>query len=465
MAEMIEMRLRCWQQTEATHSTYFVEVDGIPALPHEPTCLYWRAPNSAQPAMPPVVDSFVAAVALPCAAIGGVLKVEGKMSRSGLYNVNRLLQVRQEMSPERYRPLRIEPESVVDLPSTLVGNRNAILAFSGGVDSTHAAWINAANGDAADRMRLTKLVLVHGFDAPLDRPDIFARMLERARPLAQHFGVELVGVETNAKSLSSYLWPHTATPLAAAAINLFWQEAPFGIFGGGFNYNSNFLAQGHQPYFDQYCSNDAFTLLTDAGGVTRTEKLRNIAADPAMLTGLRVCWEGSDVSRNCGRCEKCITTMLGMKVVGIDPRIAFDVDMDLALLLVQKQRTLYQVRDLGEMIWNDVKSDPRFVAEAAVVRQAIAMGEPTRPYKVLKENLLRNFFSREMQPVVRRYVNALRLRWRSVKKGAAGVAVIIGIAAYHLGPLTLESVAESSPSDDSPSPIYEHLPASADKEV
>jgi hypothetical protein len=412
MAKVIEMTLRCGQRIEETQATYYVDLAGVLPVRAEPIRLYWKAPTAARPTMPPVVDSFVAAVALPCAAVGGVLRVEGRMSRSGLYNIQRLVQMRQQMTPDRYWPLRIQPDSVEDLDPRPPGNRNAVLAFSGGVDSTHAAWINVAHPLAADRLRLTKLVL--------DRPDVFSRMLARARPLAEHFGLELVGVETNAKSLSSYLWPHTATPLAAAALNLFWEEAPFGLFGGGFNYNSNFLAQGHQPYFDQYCSNDAFTLLTDGGGIARTAKLRNIAADTLALTGLRVCWQGADVSRNCGRCEKCLTTMLNMKIAGIDPRLAFDVDMDLSQLLATGRRTLYQVRDLGELVWNDVKADPRFRSEAEVVRRALAMGEPDKLTRVLTESVRRNFLTTENQLQLRHWLKMVRPRWRAFKEKLRG---------------------------------------------
>lgn len=52
------------------------------------------------------------------------------------------------------------------------------------------------------------------------------------------------------------------------------------------------------------------------------EKLRGLIDHPEALSRLRVCWE-NQANYNCGLCEKCVRTMLGLRALGIQHCAAF----------------------------------------------------------------------------------------------------------------------------------------------
>src|SRR5262249_10973275 len=76
-------------------------------------------------------------------------------------------------------------------------------------------------------------------------------------------------------------------------------------------------------------SSETTELVHDGCEATRIEKARRIATSPVALSSLRVCWENRDGAYNCGRCEKCLRTMINLLVVGaLDRCSTFDCSLD-----------------------------------------------------------------------------------------------------------------------------------------
>jgi hypothetical protein len=395
--------------TKAVHLRYEVEpfkegvshvviLEGLPDQVRGPRRIFWRAPSVPSLGAFPVLDFFALAVALPVATAGGELFVHGALSSSGMFNILSLLDLRRETSLGRYRRLVITPNEVVSLSPAAADLRSAVIAFSGGVDSTHAAWRHAANADRDDSLRIKALVMVHGFDAALEQPEVYAAMLKRAEKFASQLNLSLVALETNSKALADWLWPQTAVPCAAACLAMFQAEARYGIFGGGLHYGANFLPLGHQPMFDQYCSGDQFSLITDAGGLHRTEKIRAFANYPEAVRSLRVCWAGKDVSRNCGRCERCTQTMINLRSLGIDERPIFEAAFDPANLGTFK--TMYEARDLAEYVWDTIKDRPDLALEHESVKSILANLPP--------DVTVRDVIREALPPNVNRVLRAIR---------------------------------------------------------
>jgi hypothetical protein len=67
---------------------------------------------------------------------------------------------------------------------------------------------------------------------------------------------------------------------------------------------------------DPLWSTDTVRFVHDGCEATRTEKVQHIAASPLVLATLRVCWPDWGEEYNCGSCEKCIRTMLGLHLAG-----------------------------------------------------------------------------------------------------------------------------------------------------
>ena len=72
---------------------------------------------------------------------------------------------------------------------------------------------------------------------------------------------------------------------------------------------------GAHPSLDSLWSTEVLTFQHDARETARIEKCRHLADSDIALRNLRVCWS-DPTSYNCGRCAKCIRTMLELQIAG-----------------------------------------------------------------------------------------------------------------------------------------------------
>jgi hypothetical protein len=63
-------------------------------------------------------------------------------------------------------------------------------------------------------------------------------------------------------------------------------------------------------------SSNSFRIIHDGARFNRLEKLRSLARWPEAMENMRVCWEGGQRDRNCCRCQKCVSNMLYLRILG-----------------------------------------------------------------------------------------------------------------------------------------------------
>lgn len=177
--------------------------------------LWWRRPEAESITPPPVLDALVLPLALYAQAHGQDLRVQAPMSRTGLFGLHQLMEARHGTTPETYPgPITVTPESVLEPAAEPRLSNRALLAFSGGLDSTFSAVRHGMGLRGPASYDLAGLVMVHGLDAPLADTAGFAGMLERAQPVARRVGVPILPVITDSMRLShtaprhGALWPH-----------------------------------------------------------------------------------------------------------------------------------------------------------------------------------------------------------------------------------------------------------------
>ena len=86
---------------------------------------------------------------------------------------------------------------------------------------------------------------------------------------------------------------------------------------------------GTHPLMDPLWSTESVRILNDGAEATRIAKVARIAQSDTALGHLRVCWENRQGRYNCGRCEKCIRTMINLKIAGVlDRCTTFDRPLD-----------------------------------------------------------------------------------------------------------------------------------------
>jgi hypothetical protein len=233
----------------------------------------------------------------------------------------------------RFRPLTIEaPLTQTALHTDK--HRHAAVFLSGGMDSLAALrrimdhYVPTHPGYPRDAL------LVHGFDigGVIERGakyHVFARAKAAMTPVAEAAGLALIPVFTNIRHLCDNrdLWLNQffGAVLAAAAhafsprIDLVWLASSYDI--------PHLHPCGSHPLLDpEYGSHDLAIRHRDTG-LSRMDKLTLVAGWDVAFQNFRVCLANVPDKLNCGRCEKCVRTMLELEALGLlDKTRAFEDD-------------------------------------------------------------------------------------------------------------------------------------------
>jgi hypothetical protein len=219
--------------------------------------------------------------------------------------------------PGRKIPLEFELSSDVAAPGKCVS-----LFFSGGVDSFYSLIMH--------RDEVENLILIHGFDIPLAETKTFELALEQAREAARLFSKRLIVAKTNLHWEESSLY--IDAPRIPCGWAIYWGAALAAVaYALAPNHRKIYIASstsyanlhpdGSHPLLDPLWSIEALQIVHDSPE-SRIDKLCVVVQYPEALSRLRVCWENLGVN-NCGLCEKCVRTMLGLRALGVDRCVAF----------------------------------------------------------------------------------------------------------------------------------------------
>jgi hypothetical protein len=262
---------------------------------------------------------FVAATLLPAMRLGEPLSVEGSVSPRLLASIPNIERVMTDWFE------RVDPIEVRAQPEREHRADGVACFFSGGVDSFYSVLSHLDE--------ITGLVFVHGFDIQPRNLALRARISNSLRQAASRLGKPLIEVETNVRSFSDRfaLWSdeYHGSALASVALLL---SPQFGRFYIPATFSPNYSAPwGSHKDLDPLWSTDATEIIHDGGDATRVEKARVLAGSEVALQSLRVCWENRGGRYNCGTCEKCIRTMVNLRVVGALERCStFDRRLDMS---------------------------------------------------------------------------------------------------------------------------------------
>lgn len=164
---------------------------------------------------------------------------------------------------------------------------------------------------------VTDLLLIHGADIPVSDPDAFNRLRPRIAAVAQEFGAGLVDIATNARETrwGSTDWPHLSHGALLTAAGLLLEPRLARLLLASSAPYWRLQAYGSHPITDPLFSTSQTRVTHDGADKDRPEKIQSIATHPAVLKHLRVCWIGNS-DANCGRCPKCLHTMVGLELAG-----------------------------------------------------------------------------------------------------------------------------------------------------
>lgn len=192
--------------------------------------------------------------------------------------------------------------------------------FSGGVDS----FFTLLRHDGADDpLRVDDLMVGFGFDIPLTEPAAFARVETALARVADRMGRTLIPFATNLRQVrfGSVPWGTIAHGPAMGAVALFLKARFRTVLIPSTDGYRETGPWGSHATTDHFFSASALRIIHDGAAHGRFAKTALVATSDAALESLRVCWR-SQSDANCGRCEKCLRTLIALDLCGVLDRAA-----------------------------------------------------------------------------------------------------------------------------------------------
>ncbi len=281
-----------------------------------------------------------------------------------------------------FRPIRIltmpEADATPQTDST-ASQRGAACFFSGGVDSFYSTLKHLDEIDT--------LLLIHGFDMDLDAFELRQMVSGELRKAAAALGKRLIEVETNMRTLTDQYahWGYQQHGAALASVALLLAPQLSRVYIPSSFAADQLLPWGSHPDLDPLWSTEDVDLVHDGLECTRVQKVGAIVNSEIAMRHLRVCWENRESTYNCGRCEKCLRTLINLRVVGAEGRCqTFDRPLNLwaisRMLIWQESTRLFVQENLDALRARG--GDP--VLEKALC-DALAQRYYRGPWKVVRQ--------------------------------------------------------------------------------
>jgi hypothetical protein len=282
--------------------------------------IYWEHSGDFVPHQPPVMDFALVAMLPYCMHRGLDIRILGSVTRSCIEAAEELIDVWTLWRPDLFRKIRLD---ATDLAADRApSGRDAILAFSGGVDSTFALAANSQRTIGHRSRDVTAGVLIHGFDIPLDQPELFNKSSGHARYILEEMGSAMSTVRTNWRKYCVD-WEMSHAFGIAAALHQYHGTTSSGIFAIDDAYGDEDLPWGNTSVTNPLLSGISFPIQSCGGGSGRVSKVGEIARFKSVRSHIRVCWANLGSGLNCGICEKCVRTRLEFAVAGFHDIPAF----------------------------------------------------------------------------------------------------------------------------------------------
>ncbi|MBT8358491.1 MAG: hypothetical protein HKO79_01745 [Desulfobacterales bacterium] len=250
-----------------------------------------------------------------------------------------IMSLMKEWSAGQLLPLSLEMKTSSSVQYT-EKQRHAGLFLSGGIDSLAALRAITLNYPSMHPGAIKDCLFVHGFDiGGVVQRGMKYHVFERAKAamtrVTEDANINLIPIYTNIRHLCDEreLWLEKFFGAVLASVaHAFASRLELVYIASSFDI-PNLTPCGSHPMLDpEYSSFDMRIRLRDLS-LSRMDKLRIVAGWDVALNNIRVCLANVQHRMNCGKCEKCVRTMLGLLAIGaLDKTEAFvenDVSPDL----------------------------------------------------------------------------------------------------------------------------------------
>lgn len=307
---------------------------------------------------PPVcAGDILIPASLFCAMKSGLpLHIRGAVSPRLAGNIDLIQTIFNKWYPE-CRKITVTWDNLND--SHPVPGRGTGCFFSGGLDSFYTFLRH--------RGEIDNLVLVHGFDFWLDDHGLRQQVSGELRNMASELGKPLIEVETNLREFTDQFldWGLHSFGSGLASIALLLSGGLKKMYIPSSESYAHLEPCGSHPMLDPLWGTESMEIVHDGCEATRGEKARHVAQSTVAMNHLRVCYQnllekgryGERPEKwNCGRCEKCVRTMLNLYVAdaldkcptfrtALTPELIRNTDPKYDLAYFHMEENLLNLRD------------------------------------------------------------------------------------------------------------------------
>ena len=308
---------------------------------------------------------FLAALLLPSMRTGEPLKISYPVSADLLSKVDKIQTIYHQWDPT-LSIVNVNAPVDKELPRIKGERLQTGLFFSLGVDSFYTLL--------KEQEKITHLLIVHGFDIFLGKHNtkLFPKVYSNVKKVAKVFDKKVIFVATNLRELSDQFvsWPKLHHGAAMASVGLHLQYLLQTIFIASTYPYEQLHPHGSHPELDPLWSTEYVSFVHHGCEARRIDKIHFIANTPIVLKTLRVCWINPNNEYNCGRCEKCLRTMIGLYIAGVLERCeTFPHDIDPELV---RNMTVDTTGDFLSELAETLDSSERDLILKTALREAIS---------------------------------------------------------------------------------------------
>ncbi len=246
---------------------------------------------------------FVPALLLAAMLTGEGLEIDGSVSPRLIGGAVQAMAVYRNFYGTPGRPLELVTlEATTREPAPAPDARAAF--FTGGLDS----WFTALTRP------VDALITVPSLHHRAE-PGVRRRWADETRASVETLGIRGITVETN--------WVELLAPIVVTNKGLGAVLAAVGL-AVGIGFREVLISAGvslaiarrnhSHPVLDALWSTERTEIVHDRPELNRLDKARVLASSPRALDRLKVCMRSVD--GNCGRCEKCLRTMVVLQLAG-----------------------------------------------------------------------------------------------------------------------------------------------------
>lgn len=318
--------------------------------------VYFQFPKKYAPYAVMDASPFAAALLLPAMKLREDIIVEGSISSKLFEGMHEIMDTVYEWN------VGLEKVSIIaDRVSSDTECGDVVTTFfSGGVDSFYT-WLKHKKDDLDP---VSTMLFVNGFDISLDNTALYKATISNIQNIAKKEKANLIEAESNIRSFIDPIlgWGMAHGGCLAATALCLRRGIKVMYIPSSYTIEQEH-AWGSHRLIDPSWGTESIKFAHDGFEVSRVNKVKQeVSQSRVALDYLRVCWKELGGSYNCGRCSKCIRTMVNLHVANaldecktfpheLDPKLIADTKLDEAdVMFVQENINALKVMDADPAI-------------------------------------------------------------------------------------------------------------------